>query len=144
MDGIHHAFALTLFAAILGIQFASVTILILVLSMIVLRKRVLAGAVFFIVNLGYFMLATGGQLALVPAYAAIAVLLAFVALRYGLLAYAVVQMTYLAIYYGTATSPPWLLVSSLVPFGIIASLALWAFRTSLGGQSLFSAALLDD
>ncbi|HEX2122832.1 MAG TPA: serine/threonine-protein kinase [Thermoanaerobaculia bacterium] len=144
MNGIRHALALTLFAAILGIQFASVTILILVMSTIVLRRRALAAGAFFVINLAYFLLATGGQLPLVPAHAAVAALLAFIALRYGLLAYAVLQMTFLAIHYGTATSPSWLLMISAIPFAIVAALALWAFRTSLGGQSLFSAALLDD
>ncbi|HUP60984.1 MAG TPA: serine/threonine-protein kinase [Thermoanaerobaculia bacterium] len=144
MDGMRFSLSLTLYTAILGIRFASVTILILVLATIAFRKRAIAGAVFFVINLAYFMLATGGQLALVPTYAVVALLLAFIALRFGLLAYAVLQMTFIAIYYGIATTPSWLLLNCAIPFAILAALALWAFRTSLGGQTLFRAGLLDE
>jgi serine/threonine-protein kinase len=144
MDGMRFSLALLLYSAILGITFASVTILILVLATIAFRRRAIAGAVFFVINLAYFMLATGGQTALVPVYAVVALMLAFIALRFGLLAYAVLQMTFIALYYGMATTPSWLLLHCAIPFAILAALALWAFRTSLGGQSLFSAGLLDD
>jgi hypothetical protein len=144
MPGIRSAAGLTLYSAILGIRYGSVAILILVLATIVFRKRSIAGAVFFVINLAYFMLSTGGQTALVPSYAAIALILAYIALRFGLLAYAVLQMTFIAIYFGTAASPSWLLMHSAFAFATILALALWAFRTSLGGQSLIARGLFED
>ena len=144
MNGMRFSLALTLYTAVLGIMFASITILILVLATIAFRKRAVAGAVFFVINLAYFMLATNGEAALVPIYTVVAFMLAFAALRFGLLAYAVLQWTFIAVYYGIATTPPWLLLNSAIPFVILVALALYAFRTALGGQTLFGSGLLEE
>ena len=144
MNGMRFSLGFTFYTAILGITFASMAILILVLSTIAFRKRLIACAVFFVVNLAYFLLATNGQLALVPTYTLVACMLCFIAFRFGLLAYALMQMTFIVMFYGIATAPAWLLLNSAIPFAILAALALWAFRTSLGGQPLLGRALLEE
>lgn len=124
---------------------STMIIILLMIFMIVLRRRALAGAALFLVYLTFFWLSVAQRPASIPSYLAIASLLAFVMLRYGLVAITVTQATFFALFrapllpgagWATATAP--------VTLATVIALALWAFHTSLGGQPMFSSKLLDE
>jgi hypothetical protein len=113
--------------------------------MILLRRRTLVGAAVFVLNLTYFWLAVGQRPASMPSYALIAILLTFVMLRYGLVALVVTQATFFSVLTAPLLpGPGWATATAPVALAAVTALALWAFHTSLGGQSMFSPALLDE
>jgi hypothetical protein len=139
------ALAAVHFGATRAIVSTAVPVVALVIFTIVLRRRALAGAALFTGNLMFFWLAVGQRPASVPSYVVIAVLLSFIAVRYGLVALSVAQATCFAL----LTSPllpgaGWATATAPVTLAVVVALALWAFHTSLGGQPMFSASLLDD
>jgi serine/threonine-protein kinase len=120
-------------------------IALLAIFLIVLRRRPLAGAAMFLVNLTFFWLAVGQRPASIPSYVAIAVLQTFVMLRYGLVSLCVMQATLFALFIAPLLpGAGWATASAPVTLAVMIALALWAFRTSLGGQPMFSSALLDE
>jgi hypothetical protein len=74
----------------------------------------------------------------------IAALIAFITARYGLLSLVVAQWMFLMTFHGLLfTSASWQSIQ-LLPVVFVLIAAGWAFYTSLGGQSPFSATLLED
>jgi hypothetical protein len=113
--------------------------------MIVLRRRPLVAAALFLMNVTHFWLAVGQRPASVPSYIAVAVLLTFVTLRYGLVALVVMQATFFSLLMSPLLpGAGWATASSPITLVAVIALALWAFHTSLGGQRMFSPALLDE
>ena len=88
--------------------------------------------------------AAGGDWIAVPAVAFLAVMLTAIAVRYGLLAFCVTQATFSAIFFIPNVSASWATPVTVIPYAAWGLLALWAFRTSLGGQSLLSEGILTD
>jgi serine/threonine-protein kinase len=121
------------------------TMVLLALFMIVLRRRSLAAAALFLMTLTFFALSVAQRPASIPSYVAIAVLLTFITLRYGLVALVVTQATFFALF-GAPLLPGagWATASAPLTLAAVIVLAVWAFHTSLGGQPMFSPALLDD
>jgi serine/threonine-protein kinase len=117
----------------------------LVIFTIILRRRVLAGAALFAVLLTFFWLAVGQRPASIPSYVVIAAMLSFIAVRYGLVALSVAQGTLFALFMSPLLpGAGWATAISPVTLVAVIALALWAFHTSLGGQPMFNAALLDE
>jgi Protein kinase domain len=127
------------------IMISMMIIALLVIFTIVLRKRALAGAALFAVNLTFFWLSVAQRPASIPSYVVIAMLLTFITLRYGLLAFCVAQATFFALFQAPLLpGAGWATAVAPVTLAAVLALAVWAFRTSLGGQAMFSAALLDE
>ena len=117
----------------------------LVIFTVVLRKRVLAAAGLLVLYVTFFLLSVAQRPGSIPSYVAIALLLTFVSLRYGPVALAVTQGTFFAfILAPLLPGAGWATASAPVTLFAVSALALWAFRTSLGNQPMFSASLLDD
>ena len=116
----------------------------LALLTIVLRKRAFAVAGIFVLWLTGFAFATGGDLTMLPALALLAAVLALILTRYGLLAFAVTQTVFGWLFFLPTVPVRWSLPLLAMPVVAAVLLTLWAFRTSLGGQSPFSGSLLDE
>jgi len=116
-------------------------LVVLVAFMLVLRRRILAAAAVALVMMFGFYIAIG-QLSVLSAV--ITVMLIFVVARYGLLAIAVAQATFHAMFQFPFFGAGGWEASHLIPIAAVVALALWAFWISLGGQSPFTASLLDD
>jgi hypothetical protein len=128
-----------------GLAESGLYIIALVLFTIVLRKKALAAAGLFVLVATFFFLAFVDLPAAVPSYLAVAVLLTFIAVRYGVLAFAVAQGTCMSLLHAPLLAGAgWATAISPLSLVAIAALTLWAFYISLGGQSPFSAALLDE
>ncbi len=123
---------------------AMAMIMILVLLTIILRKRALAAGALFLVFLTIYMINVGGQHELIPVYVAVAALETFVVVRYGLIAFVAMGTTFLVIFFASAETSPWIAGLAMIHVAAIVALALWAFRVSLGGQTLWHPDLLDD
>ena len=117
---------------------------ILALLTVVVRKKAFAVAGLFALWLTGFMFATGGDLTLLLPLALLAAVLTTILSRYGLLAFAVTQTVFGWLFFLPTVPVRWALPLLAIPVVATVLLALWAFRTSLGGQSPFSAALLDE
>lgn len=70
--------------------------------------------------------------------------MAWVTVRYGLLATAANYASWGMVFGLPFIAASWATPALLIPFTAVAALAIWAFLTSLGGQSPFSASLLDE
>lgn len=139
------ALAAVFVSAASAITTATTIVVLIVIFMIVLRRRALAGAALCAVYLTYFALAVAQRPASIPSYVAIAVLLSFLTLRYGLVALCVTQATFVALFAAPLLpGAGWATAAAPVTLAVVIPLALWAFHTSLGGQPMFSAALLDE
>jgi hypothetical protein len=116
-------------------------VIILVTFMLVLRNRVAAAVGLWLVAMtGYF--AVTGRVAVLTTV--IAAMLVYVTARFGLLAIATAQAAFHAIFHNQLfTTESWGSLQVL-PVAFVLLTAAWAFYTSLGGQSPFSASLLDD
>jgi hypothetical protein len=132
-------------AATGGIAAAVLVIVALVISTVVLRKRILAGTAVLALYLTIFSLSVAQRPASIPSYVVIALVLTFISLRYGPVALAVTQGTFFA-FLGAPLMPGagWATAVAPVTLVAVSALALWAFRTSLGNQPMFSASLLDE
>ncbi|HEX8617450.1 MAG TPA: serine/threonine-protein kinase [Thermoanaerobaculia bacterium] len=139
------ALAAVHFGATGAIASTAMPVVALVVFTIVLRRRALAGAALFTVLLTFFWLAVGQRPASVPSYVVIAGLLSFITVRYGLVALSVAQATFFALFMSPLLpGAGWATATAPVALAVVVALALWAFHTSLGGQPMFSATLLDD
>jgi hypothetical protein len=129
-----------------GVVVAAVYMILLVILTMILRKRSLAIGGLFVANIAFFMVAIAGQRpAEIPAFIVIAALVTFIIVRYGVLAIAVTQASFFAM----IGAPDLIGAGSIATFAPVALIAIvataiWAFRVSLGGQSPFSASLLDE
>jgi len=145
LGGLWESLAMVTNGANGGLASGGLFMIILVLSTILLRKKALAVAGVFAVAVTYFLLAVGQRPEVIPSYVAIAALFTFVTARYGALAVVVMQGTFLALYFAPLLAGGgWATAISPMSLVAVIALAIWAFFVSLGGQSPFSAALLDD
>jgi predicted Ser/Thr protein kinase len=116
-------------------------IVVLVAFGIVLRHRLWAAAATAGVFLAAYATARDG---LTVANVIITVMMVTIIARYGLLAAMMAQATYLCLYrYPLFTTAEWYSLSPL-PLLVMAVLTLWAFHTSLGGQSVFGGMAFDE
>jgi eukaryotic-like serine/threonine-protein kinase len=115
---------------------------ILVTFTILLRRRSLGVAALTLFQIAAFAAAYHGDRNLVPFGVAIAILITFIAVRFGLLAIAVVQLIFgITFHYPLLFEPSqWTFAIACLPVAAIAAIVFWAFKTSLGGQPLFSRA----
>jgi hypothetical protein len=115
-----------------------ILLVILVTFMLLLRHRGLAAAGLVVVMMTGYYMAVGR---FVPSMFLIALMVAGVTARFGLLAAIVTQATFLCLFpYPLFTSLSWTSLQAL-PVLVIVALTLWAFRTSLGGQAAFGRVL---
>ncbi|HYR28099.1 MAG TPA: hypothetical protein VEU30_06505, partial [Thermoanaerobaculia bacterium] len=117
---------------------------VLALLTILLRKRAFAVAGLFALWLTWFAFATGGNLATMPILVTLTAVLVLLVARYGLLAFAVTQTIFGWLFFLPAVPVQWAMPLLMLPFAATALLTLWAFYTSLGGQSPFSASLFEE
>jgi hypothetical protein len=104
----------------------------------ILRRRVLAIPAFYAIVLTVWIGVP--DLQSLPGVAITTALLTFVAVRYGLLALMAFSATYRMLFYLPAlTGVAWAAPLLAIPFVVLAALALWAFRISLGNSSPFGA-----
>jgi hypothetical protein len=116
----------------------------LVVITLVVRNRALAVGTFFVLNCAFFWAAVSGEPAMLPVYMVVAALIAFVTVRWGLLAIGVAQATFFLLIDVQQTGAPWLTLANAVPIACVIAVAIWAFRVALAGQPAFSASLLDE
>jgi hypothetical protein len=111
------------------------------LVLIVLRKRALIGPGFFVVFFGLYLFASTDP-AILPIFAALSALLAFTIVRFGLLGMAASTATFAALFSSPMPdTAAWYTLRALIPTIAFVALAIWAFRTSLGGQRAFAGSL---
>jgi tRNA A-37 threonylcarbamoyl transferase component Bud32 len=142
--GIRATLALLLNSVTAGILYSTFAIVLLVLLMMLLRRRALAAGAFFAMVLTAFIVALQGTWAGVPSVTLVALLLTVVAARYGLLALAVMHATFSLFLIAPHISTAWSMPLMLIPYVTVAMLAVWAFHTSLGGQSVVGEGVLGD
>jgi hypothetical protein len=131
--------------AIFGILNGTMMIVALVIFTMILRKRVLAGAAIFIMAVTYLTMSVAQRPWSIPFYVLIAALLAFILLRYGVVALCVTQGSFFAFLLSPLLpGSSWATATAPLTLAVVIALALWAFHTSLGGQKMFSASLLDE
>jgi serine/threonine-protein kinase len=122
----------------LGLIQGLVFMVILMLLMIVLRRRVLAGAAIFMLTMVAYSFASREPLML-AGFTVLAVAFTLTIARYGLLATMAAQAVFHGVFhYALPDALDWYTLRAVVPLLFFATLAVWAFRTSLGGQPAFA------
>jgi serine/threonine-protein kinase len=134
LSSVPHTIATLLRSVISGVGIAFLTMGLLVVATIVFRKRLAAAAVLFVLTLALFLLASSVPL---PVAILLAAFLTYVPYRHGLLVIAVLHVVHAALFLFPSVVAPWATALALISYTAVAALALWAFRTSLGGQSAF-------
>jgi protein kinase-like protein len=116
----------------------------LVVLTIVLRRRVIGQvATFAVLLFVYRFLSTDPRM--LPGFVAVSALMAFLVVpRFGLLATAVYSVALYALAAPLPSAIAWYTARLLVVPVALATLAIWAFRISLGGRSPWHPALLQD
>ncbi|HYC90335.1 MAG TPA: serine/threonine-protein kinase [Thermoanaerobaculia bacterium] len=121
-------------AIIQGLAF----MIILMLLLIVLRRRALAAAAVFSLCMIAYSFASREPAALAM-FAVIAAILTLLITRYGLLATMAGQAAFHGLFhFALPDALDWYTLRVSVPALFFAALAVWAFRTSLGGQRAFA------
>jgi serine/threonine-protein kinase len=140
-----HSLAALLSSVQSGIHYALAETVMLVVVSMLLRKRMLAiGAYYLIVQTPLILAASGVALA-VPFVVATAIVICVILIRFGAVAMAVSQATFfLTFVTPAADNVSWAAPLVALPYVVVALAALWAFRVSLGGQSPWHPALLED
>jgi hypothetical protein len=125
-----------------GVVQGFVMIVILATFLLVLRRRLFAAAGLVAIMFAGYYFATGGvSIAMV----AVTAIITTIAVRYGLLALAVSQVTFFAIFNSPQfAGGSWFTLTGMIPVALIVAAAVWAFRTSLGGQQAFAATAFDE
>jgi serine/threonine-protein kinase len=141
LAGNRHATAYIADALASGLLQGFIYVIILVAFMLILRKRIAAAAGLWLVTMiGLYAAMRSVHVAAML----IALLLVYATARFGLLTMAVAQAVFHAIFGNQLfTTASWQSMQ-LLPVTVVLLAALWAFYISLGGQSPFSAKLLDD
>ncbi|HEY0155825.1 MAG TPA: serine/threonine-protein kinase [Thermoanaerobaculia bacterium] len=119
-------------------------LMVLVLITLIVRSRPVAVAGFFVVTFAFFWAAVSSETTMLPVYMAVAAVISFVTVRYGLLAIGMTQASFFLLLDVKQTGAPWLTLANAVPIVTVIALAIWAFHVSLAGQPAFSASLLDE
>jgi serine/threonine-protein kinase len=141
-------FALASIASVInsGIIVGLVLVVLLVALSILFRRRSLAVAGLYLIQLLAYGFASGGNPYIFAASALIAALWTTVTVRVGLLGIATAQSIFGVIFFlpiGIDFSA-WYLPSVIAPIVFVALLTAYAFRTALGNQPILSGRLLDD
>ena len=142
--GLRYAIGHLLLAATAGIAIGLTFVILLVVLMMVFRRRALAGAGLFVLILTGFLFAIAGQWLMAPFVVLVAALITFIAVRYGLLALVMTQATFYMLFFAPHVSTSWAAPMMACAYVTWALVALWAFRTSLGGQTLLGEGVLGD
>ncbi|MDP9190176.1 MAG: serine/threonine protein kinase [Acidobacteriota bacterium] len=141
LGGSRFAFGSIPFMIASGALRGFIFIVVLVTFMLILRRRLPAAIGLGLVIMTGHYIAIGG---ITWASITIVTMMAFVTARYGLLAIAVAQATFMASFqYPFYTAGGWQ-STNLIPIAAVIGFAIWAFYTSLGGQRAFATNLLDD
>jgi hypothetical protein len=141
-------FALANIAGVInsGIIVGLVLVVLLVVLSILLRRRSLAIAGLYLIQLVAYGFASGGNRYIFAASVLIAALWTTVTVRVGLLSIATAQSIFGVVFFlpiGIDFST-WYLPSVIAPIVVVAILTTFAFRTALGNQPILSGRLLDD
>jgi len=143
---IRHVVGAMLGAVPSSIYFGLLPVLILIgLTMVVRRRKIAVALLFLVLTMIYLAAGRGNPFFLVACFL-IAVMWTALTVRVGLLATVAAQWAFmLAFRMPTALDPSsWAAVPLALPLIVLAALAVYAFRTALGNQPVFSGALLDD
>ncbi|HEX8253646.1 MAG TPA: serine/threonine-protein kinase [Thermoanaerobaculia bacterium] len=125
-----------------GIFMGFMVIIVLTVFMMLFRRRALAFAGLNVIVITGFYFAFG---AVPVGPVLISLVLTTLAVKYGMLAMAVAHATFVACFhFPQFVGGSWFTLGALVPTAVIIAAAVWAFRTSLGGQSPFVGALFDE
>ena len=133
LDGVGHLASAAESSIIMALTFL---IAFMVLTAVLRRRALAIGALFLILFGGYLFAST--EPAMMAAFALLCALLTFVLTRFGLLAMAAMQFGFLAtMFFPLPDGFSWHTARSSVSLLLLAALAVWAFRRSLGGRSAF-------
>jgi predicted Ser/Thr protein kinase len=129
-----------------GIITGLLLVVFLVGLVIVLRRRSVAIAALYLLQLAIFAVASNGNPYVFGASVLIAAIWTAVTVRVGLLGISTAQTIFNITFFLTLAidAPSWMLPSTLAPILFIVILTAFAFRTALGGQPMFSTRLLDE
>ncbi|HYI13279.1 MAG TPA: protein kinase [Thermoanaerobaculia bacterium] len=126
-----------------GIMFGLAYMALLVLLTMILRRRSLAVAVFFVIVTGVFM-AASTEIYIIPLFAFMMSVVTYVVARRGLLAAVAMWSTFFLLFFVPLPEGiGWAATRTMIVPIVFVAVTLWAFRTSLGGQPAF-AKVLDD
>jgi hypothetical protein len=144
--GLRHTMATIVSLISNGIITGLLLVVFLVGLVIVLRRRSVAIAALYLLQLAIFGVASNGNPYVFAASVLIAALWTAVTVRVGLLGIATAQTIFNITFFLTLAidAPSWMLPSTLAPILFILVLTAFAFRTALGGQPMFSDKLLDE
>jgi len=140
LNGLHVGLAYIPSAAITGILFGLMQLVVLVLFAALLRRRSLATAAFFLVDAVLFLIVSHFDGPGIPFYLGVAALTTVLVARIGLLSFVAFNIGFVASFSMPQPVDPtsWAFVPSLVGVLTIAVLAFWSFRVALGDQPAFS------
>ena len=111
---------------------------------LLLRRRPLAIAGLFLLQMMIYV-AGSADVRMIPFFIVISALYTLIPARFGLLAAVAMHATFgVVLFYPHPDAIAWYTPIGLVAIAVVLAVAVWAFRLSLGGQSAFSAKLLDD
>jgi hypothetical protein len=131
-------------AVLQGMLLGLTLMIMLMIFTIVLRRRAFGVAALAIVCFTIYTFASR-ELWVLPSFAILTAIYTILVARFGLLAIAAAHMTFAAaFFYPLADASAWYALRGLTTIFFITALAVWAFRTSLGGQRAFSAIKLDE
>jgi hypothetical protein len=144
--GLRHTMAMIASWISNGIVIGLLLVVFLVGMVIVLRRRSLAIAALYLLQLAVFAVASNGNPYVLASSVFIAAIWTAVTVRVGLLGIATAQTIFNIAFFLTLAidAPSWLLPSTIAPILFILVLTAFAFRTALGSQPMFSARLLDE
>jgi hypothetical protein len=129
-----------------GLFLSFITVFLLLLFVVVLRRETLAVVTLWLLMTLLTTLVSEASLSMVP-FTALATFLSLFALkRYGVLALSVALfVSHLSVFYPITTElTAWYAIDFTIALVICVLLAAYGFYTSLGGQKLFSAKLLEE
>ena len=144
LTGFRHAIGAIAGSLSSGTTQGFVLMMVLVVMTMLLRKRAFGVAGFTAILYSAYALASH-SIILPLSMALLVAMVVVVIARFGLLAMAAAQTSFhLSFTYPTPTDASWHAAIGVITLLLLGALAVWAFRTSLGDQSPWSAALLDD
>jgi Protein kinase domain len=129
-----------------SVLFALIPMLLLVGLTIVLRRRSFAAAGLFAIHLLLYVVAAQGNPYFIVTCIPISLVQTAVAVRLGMLATVVGHFVFITLFHlpALANFSSWAAPTMLAPIVVVAALAVYAFRVSLGNQPAFSGSLIDD
>jgi Protein kinase domain len=127
-----------------GIVFGMTYMIVLMILTIVLRRRALAAVGIGVLMFGVYLSASR-DVTMLAGFAMLSILVAVMTARFGLLATATFHATFALTFFSPIPAAiSWYTAAGLVAPVFVVLAAIWAFRTSLGGQSPWHSALLDE